>query len=98
MKTVQVLLMATALILGSRAGAQSGDVPAGAVAEDTTTFPFITVRNRTSDTAPGREFGDERGPLAAGWCSVRKINSRALSLLSDRAPFNVPDGLLRVYL
>ena len=58
--------------------------------------PFITLRNRTGETAPRTYFGDARGALSAGWCGIRETVLPIPPGLVAAAPFHVPDEILRV--
>ena len=58
--------------------------------------PYITLRNRTGETAPKNFYGDERNELKAGRCDIGETDLSVLSPLAEAAPFYIPEELLRV--
>lgn len=67
-----------------------------AAAEPTRGIPYLTLRDRTGDTAPDTFYGDERSGLKAGWCDVTQTDLSVLSPLADAASFHIPEEILRI--
>jgi len=74
--------------------------PMPATAQDqagvTRGVPYLTTRNRTGDTDPGRFYGEERGTLEAGHCDIAERRFEFLSSAAEAAPFYIPEEILRV--
>jgi len=84
-----MLLAAAALALApAPVTAENGLAPRG--------VPYLTNRNRTGDSDPARVYGAARGPLEAGYCDITEERFDLLAPVAEAAPFEVPDGFLRV--
>ncbi len=58
--------------------------------------PYLTLRNRSSDTDRERFYGNDRGALGAGHCDIRELPLSFLSSVAEATPFYVHEGMLRV--
>lgn len=58
--------------------------------------PYLTVRDRTGETAPHRFYGAGRGVLEAGHCDIAERPLLFLSPLAEAAPFHIPEEILSV--
>lgn len=59
-------------------------------------MPFITLRNRTDENDPAKHFGEDRGTLRAGHCSVLRRELTPLKPIVENAPFYVPDNVAKL--
>ncbi len=61
------------------------------------TVPFITLRNKTGSSDATEYFGDERSTARAGYCSLSRTPLEALEPIAEKAPFYVPDDMVRLF-
>lgn len=59
-------------------------------------FAYLTLRNRSGSTEPGKMYGSERSDLKAGICRVEELDLGILAPLADVAPNFLQEELLRV--
>jgi esterase/lipase superfamily enzyme len=75
---------------------KSTNASAGAENGTRRTVPFITVRNKTGNNDATDFFGDERGPVHTGYCSLSRTPIEILKPLAEKAPFYIPDDIVEL--
>jgi len=79
----------TLLLWGLAAPAQAGDAVQ-------TTVPFATNRDYVGGDDPEQVYGNERGSLSFGSCTVRFSPIPGMAALTEKLPFYVPNALQKV--
>jgi esterase/lipase superfamily enzyme len=68
----------------------------GSEGMQTSSVPFLTLRDRILDEDAANYYGGERSFLQAGYCNVSRKPISPLKAIADKAPFHIPDEIVRL--